>query len=250
MRDKLLGEPSDPGSRALPPKRAAAKPKRHRLAAVAAATADHFPNYARAEYVVDMCIHVAGVVLALIGIPILLVYGLDAPTGTAVVSLPLYSTGLLAMVSFSALYNLVTHPPAKELLRRFDHAAIFLMIAGTYGPFALSKVGGPWGIGVFVFVWCCAVLGTALAFLIPRRADRVTVILCVLMGWSILVAIKPLVAAISTGALALLIGGGVVYTVGIGFHLAERLPFHNAIWHGLVLVAAGCHYAAVLMSFA
>ncbi len=209
-----------------------------------------FPNYSPREVFADVCIHVTGLTFAVIGVPWLLVKGLRMDEASLWVSLPLYAAGLLAMLSFSAAYNLINHPPAKEILRRFDHSAIFFMIAGTYGPFALGKIGGAWGIGLFAFVWTLALVGTSIAFLAPRRADRLTIVLCLLMGWSIVVAIEPLMRAVSLGVLTLLVAGGVIYSGGVAFHLAERLRYHNAIWHACVLIAAICHYAAVMMAVA
>lgn len=209
-----------------------------------------FPEYSRREIIADLCVHVAGLTFAAVGIPYLLVHGFALDEAHYYVSLPLYAVGLLAMLTFSALYNLVNHPPAKEILRRFDHSAIFFMIAGSYGPFALSKIGGPWGIGLFAFVWSLALVGTVLAFLVPRKADRLTVVLCLLMGWSIVVAIEPLMRAVSTAVLLLLLIGGVIYSAGVAFHLAERLRYHNALWHACVLVAAVCHYSAVMLAVA
>lgn len=209
-----------------------------------------FPEYSRKEVIADLCIHIAGVTFALVAIPILLVKGFQMEESSLLISLPLYAVGLLAMLSFSALYNLIDHPPAKEILRRFDHSAIFLMIAGSYGPFALSKIGGTWGTGLFIFVWVMAIIGTALAFLIPRKADKLTIVLCLLMGWSIVVVINPLMQAVSIGVLILLLAGGIIYSAGVALHMADRLPYHNAAWHACVLVAAICHYAAVMKAVA
>ncbi len=206
-----------------------------------------FPTYTKAELRVDLGIHITGLVLAAVGIPLLLFLGLwdGADTRTAV-ALPLYATGLLAMFSFSMLYNHIHEPAAKEILRRFDHAAIFLMIAGTYSPFALAKIGGPWGLGLFVVVWGLAVSGAVIAFAFPRKADRLIIVLCLTMGWSIVAAINPLIESVNTVTLVLLVAGGVTYTVGVIFHLAQNMKYHNAIWHGCVLAAAICHYVAIL----
>ncbi|MFP3945004.1 MAG: PAQR family membrane homeostasis protein TrhA [Alphaproteobacteria bacterium] len=212
------------------------------------AAVNPFPEYTQKEVFADLCIHIAGLTFAVIGIPWLLIKGFRMEEASFYISLPLYAAGLAAMLGFSAAYNLVNHPPAKEILRRFDHSAIFLMIAGSYGPFALSKIGGPWGIGLFAFVWALALIGTSLAFLVPRKADKLTIVLCLLMGWSIVVAIEPLMRAVSLGVVILLGVGGIIYSAGVAFHMAERLPYHNAIWHACVLAAAGCHYAAVMMA--
>jgi len=207
-----------------------------------------FPEYSRQEVIADLCIHITGLTFAVIGIPFLLVYGLRMDETSLYVSLPLYAVGLMAMLSFSAAYNLVNHPPAKEILRRFDHSAIFFMIAGSYGPFALSKIGGAWGIALFAFVWLLALIGTSVAFLVPRKADKLTIVLCLLMGWSIVVAIQPLMRSVSLTVLILLVVGGLIYSGGVALHMSHRIKYHNAMWHACVLVAAICHYAAVMMA--
>ncbi len=205
-----------------------------------------FPVYSRTEWLADLAVHITGLTLAVIGVPILLILGLPGSDGATIISLTLYALGLLAMLSFSASYNIVRNAQVKERLRRCDHAAIFLMIAGTYTPFVLLKIGGVWGLSLFGIVWLLGIIGIAIAFLFPRRADRAIVVLCLLMGWSIISAINPLIDALTSQEFVLLAVGAIVYTAGVGFHLWERLPYHNAIWHLCVLVAAACHYAAVL----
>ncbi len=205
-----------------------------------------FPVYTRAERRVDLGVHVSGLIFVAIGVPIILILGLERANLPVAIGLPLYAVGLVLMISFSALYNIVEQPDWKEICRRLDHSGIFFMIAGSYSPFALAKIGGPWGLGLFAFVWSCAILGIIAATVFPRRAERMIVILCLFMGWSIVFAINPLVHAVSTTTLVLLTVGGLTYTIGVFFHMAERLPYHNAVWHMFVLAAAGLHYAAVV----
>ncbi len=204
-----------------------------------------FPDFTPAERTADTAIHVVGVTGGVVGSAVLLAVGLPGADVATAVSLPLYVAGLLAMLTFSALYNLARHPGRKERLRRFDHAAIFVMIAGSYTPFALVKIGGGWGTGLLVFVWVLALAGVTLKLTRPRRAERLSIALCLVMGWSVVVAVVPLVEAVAPPVFVLLLAGGVIYTIGVLFHLWRRLPFHNAIWHLCVLIAAGCHYAAI-----
>ena len=156
----------------------------------------------------------------------------------------------MAMLACSALYNLTPEGARKRLFRRLDHAAIFLMIAGTYTPFALVAVGGSLGTGLLALVWTAAAGGAAAELLRLRRHDGLSVAAYLLLGWSVLPALGPLSAALSPAGLALLVAGGVLYSVGVVFHLWTRLPYHNAVWHGFVLAAAACHYAAVLRALA
>jgi hemolysin III len=163
-----------------------------------------------------------------------------------VVSLAIYGVALVLMFSFSAGYNLVVRPKLKGVLRRLDHAAIFLMIAGTYTPFALMKmdaVSGLWLLGV---VWTMAAIGIAIKLFAPRYLEGLSTALYLVQGWAVIAAWHPLASAVPERVLLLLALGGVLYTVGVVFHLWQRLPYQNAIWHGFVLLAASVHYVAVL----
>jgi hemolysin III len=201
-----------------------------------------------AEFAADRLVHVVGLVAAGVGVVALAI--LTATRGRPLELIPVtaYALGLLAMLSFSAAYNLARSSPHRDLLRRFDHAAIFAMIAGTYTPFTTIALSGGWAIGMTVLVWSIAGLGIALKLTLPqRRFEGLSIALYLVFGWIVLVAVGPLVAALDTPILILLGVGGVVYSLGVIFHAWERLPFHNAIWHGFVLAAAAIHYAAVCM---
>ncbi len=139
-------------------------------------------------------------------------------------------------------------PPnvARELLRRFDHAAIFLMIGGTYTPFTTSGLLGSWSRAMTIAIWAIALLGVSLKLVFPRRLDGPSVILYLMLGWIGLIALRPLLTSLDPVTVILLGVGGVFYSVGVGFHLWQRLKFQNAFWHGFVLFAAACHYVAVL----
>ena len=205
-----------------------------------------FPSYSRRERIVDFTIHVAGVVFGLIGAMILIAMATRGDSILLTVGVAIYGAGLIAMLGCSALYNMAEDSPHKELFRRLDQAAIFVMIAGSYTPFTLSRIGGAWGIGLLAFVWLVAAIGIAIQLFHPRGLERFSVALYLLLGWSILIAIDPLLRTVSMSAVILLAVGGLLYSVGVIFHLWERLPYQNAIWHGFVLAAAVCHYSAVL----
>jgi hemolysin III len=204
------------------------------------------PRYSRGERVADAAVHVLGLTAALAGCALLTA---EAPRGAgvrSVAALGLYAAGLVAMLGCSALYNLAGDGPRKAMLRRFDHAAIFVMIAGTYTPVALLAIGGAWGWGLLGVVWVGAAGGAALELLAPGRLARISVAAYLLLGWTGLAALDPLLAALPPRDLALLAGGGLLYSLGVAVHLSTRLPYHNALWHALVLAAAACHYAVVL----
>lgn len=204
------------------------------------------PHYSRKERLVDGVIHGLGVVGSLIAVAVLLVVVIPTRDVLAILAAGVYGAGLIAMLWLSAAYNLVDHPDWKERFRRYDHAAIFLMIASTYTPFALVTIGGRIGHGLLAIVWLLATGGMALKIGWSGRLERASVIMYLALRWAGLPAVGLLLAALPPVTLALLGAGGVLYTVGIGFHLWENLPYQNAIWHGFVLVAAVCHFASVL----
>jgi len=205
-----------------------------------------FPDYTFPERVADGCIHAVSVAASLVALGALLVIGVKSQTLLWIVGLTIYGLALVATFSFSASYHLVVRPKLKELLRRFDHAAIFLMIAATYTPFVLIKMNTPWGLGLLAVVWTIAAIGIVLKLLAPRFLDGLSVALYLVQGWAVIAAWEPLMMALPGVALTLLMAGGVLYTIGVVFHLWERLPYQNAIWHGFVLSAASCHFAAVV----
>ncbi len=204
-----------------------------------------FPVYSKCERIVDACIHVAGMSLsaaATVGLTVVAALHLSA---LHVVALGIYCFGMVSMFVSSACYNMMHSHRWREYLRRADHSAIFVMIAGSYTPFTLLKIGGIAGYGLLVAVWGVAISGVILKLCFPRRFERLTIALYLAQGWAIVVAFNPLLASVSARALALLVLGGCLYSVGVVFHLWEKLKFHNAIWHGFVLMAAACHFGAV-----
>jgi hemolysin III len=209
----------------------------------------HYKAYTRSEQLADSAAHIAGVTCGLAGAVALML--IAAPGGMLVVlGAVLYAIGLLSMVSFSAAYNLWPPSPTKEILRRFDHAAIFLMIAGTVTPFVMNRVGGPWGFGMLAGVWIVALLGVGMKLVFPRRWEGLSIALYVGLGLSILIVGDQLARVLAPSSIVLLIAGCVIYLVGIVFHLWERLPFQNALWHWLVLTAAGLHFGAIVQEVA
>lgn len=207
-----------------------------------------FPQYTVRERMADLCIHAIGVAASLIALAVLLIIGVRSQTTLWVVSLSIYGLALVATFGFSAGYHLSVRPKLKGWMRRLDHAAIFLMIAGTYTPFILIKMDNAWGLGLLATVWFMAALGIAIKLFAPLYLEGISTALYLVQGWAILAAWQPLMSALPGQALTLLTIGGVLYTVGVVFHLWERLPFQNAIWHGFVLTAASCHFAAVLVA--
>lgn len=203
-------------------------------------------DYDRVELIADGAIHAIGVSLGLIGAVVIVVMAAQSGTATDIPSIVIYAVGLLAMLGFSAAYNMWPISPVKWVLRRFDHSAIYLMIAGTYTPFVGQLKDGVASAGLLLGVWLTAIIGVALKLLMPGRFDRMAIALYLILGWSCVVAYGPISAALPNASLWLLVAGGVLYSIGVIFHAWRKLRFHNAIWHGFVLAAACCHYSAVL----
>jgi hemolysin III len=153
---------------------------------------------------------------------------------------------MVGVFCFSAGYNLVSGSRLKALLRRFDHAAIYVKIAATYTPFAMVKIGGAAGFGLLGVVWAVGLFGVAAKLFWPAQLVRTSYVLYLAQGWACVAALGPLTDALPGRALVLLVVGGILYTVGVAFHLWRSLPYHNAIWHGFVLVASACHFSAIV----
>ena len=209
------------------------------------ASLDTFPEYDRGEQLVDLAIHAAGVTLGVIAAGHLVIVALGEPLPLAL-GLVVYGAGLFAMLLCSALYNLVAAPPRKAFLRRLDHAAIYVLIAGTYTPFAISLAPRDSGVALLLFVWTAAGAGVMLKLAYPRRYETVATALYLGLGWCFLAVADAFFAGLTDTASALMLCGGALYTGGVAIHHWRSLRFHNALWHAIVLVAAGCHYAAVL----
>ena len=204
-------------------------------------------HYTRSEQRLDRLLHHTGLIAAIAGVGVLIGLTVRHQDALTLFAVSLYSLGLITMLAASTLANHDMHAP-PEISRpreRFDHAAIFLMIAGTYTPFTILVLPPVWGWGLFGFVWSLALLGAGFQ-LTDRLAYAPAIALYLSLGWSILPAIGPLIAGMPPVSLGLLIGGGVVYSLGILAFAAYRLPFHTVIWHAAVLSAAACHYSAVL----
>jgi hemolysin III len=211
----------------------------------AAADAMHW-NYDRAELIADGVVHIVGVSFGLIAATVLIVLTAVYATALDIVAVSVYVAGLLAMLVLSATYNLWPVSRAKWVLRRFDHSAIYMLIAATYTPLIIEVKDSFFAIALLIGVWCVAIVGIVLKLALPGRFDRLAVGLYLAMGWSGLMLYDAVVKALPAVALGFLIAGGVLYSLGVIFHAWRRLRFQNVIWHCFVLSGAACHYTAVL----
>jgi hemolysin III len=205
-----------------------------------------FPTYSRGEVWADAIAHGIGIIFGLVATIALLVTAANTNHLLLILGASLYGLGLLSMFGFSAAYNLYPPSAMKEFLRRLDHAAIYLMIAGTYTPLLLNRIGGEWGFGLLMFVWTVAIIGAILKIVFPRRWETLSIALYLGLGWAIVVAINPMMQTLAVNNMILIAAGALIYTIGVIFHLWERLPYQNAIWHMFVLGGAACHYVAIL----
>ena len=203
--------------------------------------------YTRHEATADAVVHVLGVLFA-INASLWLLWHV---TGVSVlVSVSIYCVGLVAMIGFSAAYNLVPqHRPSKTILRRLDHAAIFIMIAATYTPFAVNRLGAPSGTIILAIIWAAASFGVVMKLVAPRRFELASVGLYLAMGWVVVSVIHPLSLSLAHVNFWLLVAGGIVYSTGVVFYLVERIPYHKAIWHGFVLAAAALQFGSIWGEF-
>jgi len=204
----------------------------------------HYPT--PAAKCADLVVHVVGLTLALVGGIVLLSLAVAAHSITAVVGVSIYAAGVVAMLGFSTAYNFADHR-YRPVLRRLDHAGIFLMIAGSYTPFTIHNLHGPWAWGMTAAVWSIAAVGALGKLLVPRMDRRLSLAIYLALGWLVVVAAKPMIDNVTWVALLLLLAGGVVYSTGVIFYVNKRLKFARAIWHGHVVAAAAAHWAAVLL---
>jgi hemolysin III len=205
------------------------------------------PAYTPAERLADAVLHVAGLAAALVAAPALVaVAAAMSADGPTLAAASVYGATLVAMFAASAGYHLVRRTDLAEILRRLDHAAIYAKIAGTYTPFTVL-LGGDRALPILAGMWSAAGAGMLLKLIAPRRFEVATLALYLAMGWAVVVVGWPIIEALAPHARVLLVTGGLLYTVGVGFHLWDSLPFQNAIWHGFVLVASFVLYAAVLI---
>lgn len=203
-------------------------------------------NYDRAEIIADAIIHAISIALGIAGAAVLLVIAFHAARSAEIAPVIIYIVGLLSMLGLSAAYNLWPISPRKWLLRRFDHSSIYLLIAATYTPLIWHAKSGIFPIVLLIVVWLVAAVGIVLKLGWPERFDGLSIVLYLVLGWSGILAYEPVAAALRPLTLWLIAIGGALYSIGVLFHLWERLRFHTVIWHSFVLTAALCHYTAVL----
>jgi len=199
------------------------------------------------EEIANSASHGVALLSAVVGVPFLILASAQNGTAVNVVGASVFAATVVLLYFASTLYHAVPHPRAKRLLKKLDHGAIYLLIAGTYTPFTLGVLGGPWGWTLFALVWALAIIGVSL-----KAFDRIShplwsTGLYLVMGWLVLIAAKPLLASIAPPGLVLLAAGGLAYTLGIVFFaLDSRMRYGHFVWHLFVVAGTTCHFFAVL----
>ena len=203
-------------------------------------------GYSAGEEIAHSVTHGIGLLLSVIGLATLVVYASLYGDAWHIVSSSIYGATLIALYSASTLYHAITTPDIKKVLQKIDHAAIFLLIAGTYTPFTLVNLRGGWGWTLFGMVWSIAIAGMIFELTVKRRYKGISIALYLGLGWLIMIAIGPVIDSVATGGLVLLLAGGLCYSLGVIFYAWKTLLYHHAIWHLFVLAGSALHFFAVL----
>ena len=191
--------------------------------------------------------HLAGALMAVAGAVVLIVLASVGGDPWKVVSVSIYGASLVLLYSFSTLYHSMHGGRAKEILRKLDHQSIYLLIAGTYTPFCLVSLRGPWGWSLFGTVWGLAVLGGLQERWKISKGRMLSIVIYVVMGWVAMAAVVPLIRVLGVAGFAWVAAGGVFYTVGIVFYVLDtRLKHAHGIWHLFVIAGSATHYVAIL----
>jgi len=201
--------------------------------------------YTRTEETLNVATHALGLLLSILALVLLVVKAAQNGTVWHVVSFAIYGSSLVILYFSSTVFHLIQNQKLRNRLNVLDHASIFLLIAGTYTPFLLVTLRGPWGWSIFGVVWGLAIAGIVVKLFYTGRFNFLSTLLYIVMGWLIIVAIKPLMDALSTEGLLWLFAGGLFYTLGSVFFLVNKIPFNHAIFHVFVLAGSACHFIAV-----
>ena len=203
---------------------------------------------ARVEEVANAATHGVGLVASLAALPLLIILAARRGDAWGIVGASVFGASLVAVYFTSTIYHLVKPGRSKDVWRRLDHAAIYLLIAGTYTPFTLVTLRGPWGWSLFGIVWGVAAAGISLKVIFGPRLRRLSTFAYLALGWLVIIAIQPLLARVGWSGLTWLVAGGVAYSVGVVFYACDkRWPFSHSVWHVFVIGGSVCHTIAVAL---
>ncbi|RUO29213.1 hemolysin III [Aliidiomarina sedimenti] len=203
-------------------------------------------KYSIGEEIAHSVSHGIGVILSAVGLGFLIWLSLEYGNHWHLISSIVYGVSLILLYSSSTLYHAIPHPKAKRFFQLLDHSMIFVLIAGTYTPFALVSLHGPWGWSLFGVVWGIAIAGILLETLKKERIKWLSLSLYLGLGWMAVVVIKPMLDMVPMVGLLFLLAGGLSYSLGVIFYVRKQMLYHHAVWHLFVLAGSALHYCAVL----
>lgn len=204
------------------------------------------PQYSQTEEWANAITHGIGMVMGIVGLVLLLVKALNNQADTlTLTSMAIYGSSIIVLFLASTLYHAIPHPNVKRWMKTFDHCAIYLLIAGSYTPFLLVSLRTPLAIGLMIVIWTIALIGIIMKVAFISRFKKLSLGSYLVMGWLSLIVIYQLAIHLHITGLTLLAVGGLVYSIGVIFYVAKRIPFNHAIWHGFVLAGCVCHFFAI-----
>ena len=205
----------------------------------------HLSHYSAAEERINIASHAAGLLLSVVGLVALVTLALRHGDAWHLVSFSVYALSMVVLFAASTAYHGSREPTRRARLRTVDHASIYLLIAGTYTPFALVTLNGPVGWSIFGITWGMAAAGIVLKLFYTGHFNHLSTAVYVFMGWLMIFFVKPLIDNFPPAGLAWLLAGGIAYTLGAALYSIGRLPFNHALFHLFVLLGAACHFVAV-----
>lgn len=200
----------------------------------------------RREEMINALTHGFGAFLSVCALCLLVISALYTNNPWHILSSAVYGASLVLLYLASTLYHVTKDPDKKRRLKVFDHASIYLLIAGSYTPFTLGPLHGPWGWTLFAIIWTLAISGVIFKLYFTGRFNLLSTFLYVGMGWLAIFAISPLSQALPANAIYGMFAGGLSYTLGVVFYLVKRIPYHHGLWHLSVLAGSACHFFTIL----
>ncbi|KDO15437.1 hemolysin [Vibrio metoecus] len=205
-------------------------------------------SYSFKEEVANAISHGVGLLLGIVGLVLLLVKALDHQADAlTITSMSIYGGSMIALFLASTLYHAIPYRRAKRWLKTFDHCAIYLLIAGSYTPFLLVSLRTPLAVGLMIVIWSLALIGILMKIAFVYRFKKLSLVTYLTMGWLSLIVIYQLAIHLEVGGLTLLAVGGLIYSLGVIFYVAKRIPYNHAIWHAFVLAGCACHFLAIYL---
>jgi len=205
-------------------------------------------GYSVAEEIANSISHGIGGLLGVIGLVVMLDQAIDNRAGAlAIISYSLYGGSIILLFLASTLYHSIPGERAKFWLKKLDHSAIYLLIAGTYTPFLLVGLKSPLAHWLMVVIWVLALTGVLFKLVFAHRFEALSLVTYMLMGWLSVIVLYQMVMTLPAGSVWLLAAGGIIYSLGVIFYVAKRIPYNHAIWHGFVLGGSLCHFLAIYL---